>query len=471
MSVVVSENRAFPISIPVVVIGGGACGSVAALAAKEMGAEVVVFERDAVARGNTALSSGQIPAAGTRLQRAAGIDDSWEILAADLIAKTRGQTDLGMARRIARESGPTIDWLVDRHGLKLSCVTDFAYPGNSRPHMHGTLRRSGADLMAALTQALADNEIPSVASAHVVDLYVDKEGKISGIAYVRPNGVREEVGCGAVILACNGFGANRALVRKYIPAMAEAHHHGHEGNDGSAVIWGEALGASLKDMGSFQGHSALCIPHMIHLGWPAFSQGGFQVNAEGRRFSNETEGVSEQALKVLRQPGAVAWAVWDARCDAVADQMHNHLEAKKAGAVRSFADLSDAAAFVGCDPDQLIETVRSVERFAHGEQRCPWGRDFTRFPPLRPPYLMAKITGALFHTQGGLEVDLEARVRRQDGSQFPNLLAGGGAARGLVGPADWGYLPGAGLLSAINLGRIAGESAAALVAGCPGPRP
>jgi fumarate reductase flavoprotein subunit len=224
-------------------------------------------------------------------------------------------------------------------------------------------------------------------------------------------------------------------------------------------------------MGSFQGHSALCFPHMIHLGWPAFSQGGFQVNSDGRRFSNETEGVSEQALKVLRQPGAVAWAVWDARCDAVADQMHNHLEAKKAGAVRSFADLSDAAGFVGCDPDQLIETVRSVERFARGEQRCPWGRDFTRFPPLRPPYLMAKITGALFHTQGGLEVDLEARVRRQDGSQFPNLLAGGGAARGLVGPADWGYLPGAGLLSAINLGRIAGESAAALVAGCPGPRP
>jgi fumarate reductase flavoprotein subunit len=71
--------------------------------------------------------------------------------------------------------------------------------------------------------------------------------------------------------------------------------------------------------------------------------------------------------------------------------------------------------------------------------------------------------GALFHTQGGLEVDRHARVLRPDGAPLPNLFAGGGAARGLSGPADWGYLSGSGLLMATNLGRLAGEAAAELV--------
>ena len=57
----------------------------------------------------------------------------------------------------------------------------------------------------------------------------------------------------------------------------------------------------------------------------------------------------------------------------------------------------------------------------------------------------------------------EARVLKQDGTPFPNLFAGGGAARGLSGPSDWGYLSGSGLLMATNLGRLAGEAAASLV--------
>ena len=52
---------------------------------------------------------------------------------------------------------------------------------------------------------------------------------------------------------------------------------------------------------------------------------------------------------------------------------------------------------------------------------------------------------------------------RTNGELFPNLFAGGGAARGFSGPADWGYLSGSGLLSATNLGRFAGEAAANLV--------
>jgi fumarate reductase flavoprotein subunit len=57
------------------------------------------------------------------------------------------------------------------------------------------------------------------------------------------------------------------------------------------------------------------------------------------------------------------------------------------------------------------------------------------------------------------------RVLRTNGQAFPNLFAGGGAARGLSGPADWGYMSGSGLLMATSTGRLAGEAAADLVLG------
>ena len=83
----------------------------------------------------------------------------------------------------------------------------------------------------------------------------------------------------------------------------------------------------------------------------------------------------------------------------------------------------------------------------------PLGRRFKR--RLQAPYYVVKVTGALFHTQGGLDIDAHCRVRRADGSVLPNLLAAGGAARGVSGNDAWGYLAGNGLLSAVGGGWVA----------------
>ena len=80
--------------------------------------------------------------------------------------------------------------------------------------------------------------------------------------------------------------------------------------------------------------------------------------------------------------------------------------------------------------------------------------------PLQAPYFAVKVTGALFHTQGGLDIDAQCRVLREDGTAFANLLAAGGAARGVSGNAVWGYLSGNGLLSAVAGGAIAARTAA-----------
>ena len=120
---------------------------------------------------------------------------------------------------------------------------------------------------------------------------------------------------------------------------------------------------------------------------------------------------------------------------------------------------------IGVAADGLVLTVREVSRCAAGEATDPFGRDFTTRPALRPPYCAVKVTGALFHTQGGLVVDTEARVCDAEGRPLPNLFAGGGAACGVSGAHAWGYLSGNGLLTAVTLGWIAGRAAASAVMG------
>ena len=139
MPVLRTPPARFDETIPVVVVGGGACGMTAALAAADRGADVVVLERDETPYGSTGMSQGFICAAGTRLQWEAGIEDDADTMFADIMAKTRGQTDPALARTIAAQSGPTIDWLTDAHHLPLRVDADWRGDfGHTRRRMHGT---------------------------------------------------------------------------------------------------------------------------------------------------------------------------------------------------------------------------------------------------------------------------------------------------------------------------------------------
>src|SRR5205823_1866189 len=121
--------------------------------------------------------------------------------------------------------------------------------------------------------------------------------------------------------------------RRHIAEMGEALYFGHPGNQGDAVLWGEALGARLSDLTAYQGHGSVATPHNILITWAAIMQGGFQVNREGRRFWNESLGYSEAAAEVLRQSDAIAFDIFDARIAAVARQFEDFKNAEKAGAL------------------------------------------------------------------------------------------------------------------------------------------
>lgn len=461
MSVPAAAGKRFDVAVPVAIIGAGACGLIAALAAHDAGAEVIVFERDKVPRGSTALSSGFIPAAGTRYQRARGIMDSPSLLLADIQRKSHGQSDPVIAETVARESGSTIEWLADRHGLEFVLVEGFLYPGHSALRMHAHPRRTGEALMGALLEAVNRAGIDIVTEAHVVDLYADADGRVRGFACLRPDGRREEIGCAVLVLACNGYGGNPEMVRRYIPEMADALYFGHVGNQGDAVRWGEALGGVARDMGAYQGHGSVATPHNILITWALMTEGGFQINTEGRRFSDEHLGYSEQVVAVLAQPSGIAWCIYDDRIHTLGRDFEDYRDAEAAGAIHRADGVAGLAAIANVPTHALSETFAAVTDYCRGSAD-PFGRDFTGKPTLKPPYHAVRVTGALFHTQGGLAIDQTARVRRRDGTPLPNLFAAGGAARGVSGAAVWGYLSGNGLLTAVTLGRIAGTSAAAL---------
>jgi fumarate reductase flavoprotein subunit len=455
-----ADGIAFEVTADVLIIGAGAAGLVAALAAHEVGAEVVIVERDAIPSGSTALSAGLIPAAGTRFQRQAGLEDSPELFARDILDKAHHEPDPAMVARLAAHIGPVLEWLADRHGLPFDVITNFSYPGHSARRMHGLPMRTGAELVDRLRDAVEAQGIPVLTDFRATRLYADSGGRITGIAGTRPDGGEERIGCKALVLACNGYGGNRALVARHIPQMSDALWFGHSGNEGDAVLWGEALGADLVHMSGHQGHGSVAQPHGILITWATIMEGGFQVNARAQRFSDESHGYSEQAANVLRQPEGKAWTIFDARIAAIARQFEDFRQAEVQGAIVAADTIEALAQKLGLDAVALSETASEVEALKRGEGTDLFGRSFAAIPSLVPPYCAVCVTGALFHTQGGLRIDAHARVLRPDGSALPNLFASGGAAVGVSGAQASGYLSGNGLMSAVALGDIAGRAAA-----------
>jgi fumarate reductase flavoprotein subunit len=451
---VLATPAAFDAQVRVAIVGGGACGLTAALTLADAGVECVVLERDAVPQGSTALSSGFIPACGTRFQAAIGVTDSVDLLATDVAHKNHDGSDPAVTRAVCAASGPTLEWLTDAHGIPFHVLEGFLYPGHSVARMHAVPEKTGAGLIGRLTAAAEAAGVALLTEAQVTDLFATGE-RVTGVRVARPDGSKETIGCDTLLLACNGFGGNRAMVERYIPEIAQAAYAGHTGNQGDAMQWGEALGAALADMGAYQGHGSWAVPHGALVTWALMMEGGIQVNSEGQRFWNEHEGYSEASQHVIAQPGGVAWNVYDARLHELGLTFPDYAELDKAGAIRSAPDAQALAATIGVPADALAATLADCAAMQGGTKACPWGRDFRAKPALASPLHAVRVTGALFHTQGGLAIDPRGRVLKADGTALPNLYAGGGAARGLSGGAVWGYLSGNGLLSAVTLGRIA----------------
>ncbi len=401
-------------------------------------------------------STGLIPAAGTRFQREAGIaDDSPELMARDIMEKNGYEGDPEITRLLCEESGPLVEWLADEAGCEMVCFTDFLYPGHSRLRMHGPPTGYGSELAAALERAVREEPRVTFSTGTPAQGLLSDGGRVTGV----------ETGDGrieanAVLLALNGFGANRPMVREHLGTrVAEALYYGSPNNTGEGILWGVELGAATEHMGAYQGHASVAAPDGPLVTWGVVVNGAILVNRDGRRFGNEMVGYSEFAADVLSQPGGEAWEIFDEEVYE-ASRGTRLEEVIEAGKVHRFGSLEEAASVFDLPPDSLEKTIEETNRYARGEADDPFGRETFSGGPLEPPFYGIHVRGALFHTQGGLKVDGSARVLRQDGNPIAGLYAGGGTAVGVSGSGHAGYSSGNGLLAAAVLGKVAGEHAA-----------
>ncbi|MEU4570491.1 FAD-binding protein [Micromonospora sp. NPDC023956] len=444
----------------VLVAGAGAAGLAAALAAARDGRTVVLAEaRETFRQGsNTVMSTSMIPAAGSRWQQAAGIEDSPGRFLADIRAKTHDRADPVVAAALTAVAPELVGWLADECGVPLDLVTDFRYPGHSALRCHSVPDRSGASLHRALLDAATGrDDLHLMVPARLVDVHLDSAGTVRAAELERPDGTREVLETPTVVLATNGFAADPELVRRHLPEIAHGVYHGGEASRGDALRLAERLGLDTGYLDAYQGHGSLAVPDAILLTWAVVMHGGFLADSAGLRFGDETVGYSEYAVPVLARPGGQAWAIYDRRVHDACLAFKDYLDVVAAGAVRWADDVDALATVLGAPVGTLTATLAAAEAAATGAApdalgRTGWGA------PLRPPYAAVRVTGALFHTQGGLRVDRHARVLR-DGAPVPGLYAAGGAAVGISGHGAGGYLAGNGLLSALGLGYLAGRHA------------
>ncbi|MDM5336627.1 FAD-dependent oxidoreductase [Fictibacillus enclensis] len=448
----------FDAEVDIVIAGAGGCGLAAALAASTSQLDIAVFEKTDRIFGNTAMSAGLIPAAGTRFQQALSIPDTPDIMAEDILKKNAGESSEKLVYALCRESPRLIEWLSAELNIELSLLEEFKYPGQRYKRMHGTPSKSGAELIKLLVQQVKRRDnIYLTMKSEVIDVILDDDRNITGIK-VLTNKTEQRIKCKKLILATNGFGANKGLIKQYIPHMAEALYFGYEANDGQAVHIGEKIGAQLENMTAYQGHSSVVENQGILLTWGAIMLGGFIVNKEGKRFGDETKGYSEFAKELMKQTDQKGYALFN-------QEIYNELmvidDFKQLCELRAFKEadtLQQLAKELDVDVDSIAQTFDKFIQCRKNNSKDEFGRSSFK-SALSGPLYGVKITPALFHTQGGLKINEYAQVLDKENTPIPHVYAGGGAAAGISGKHDYGYMSGNGLLSALGLGKIAGQHA------------
>ncbi|MGW4622402.1 FAD-dependent oxidoreductase [Streptomyces sp. NPDC004592] len=436
------------------VVAGAGGGLAGALRAAQAGLNVLVVDADEqFLRGNnTSMSTAMIPGAGSRWQRAAGIEDGPARFLADITAKTHGTADPALSAALAGISAPLVEWLADEAGLPLTLVTDFSYPGHSADRLHTVEGRHGSTLLRHLYErARSSPHIDLLVPTRLADVERGPGGEITGAVLTYPGGREETVPARAVLLATNGYGADRGLVGRHLPEIAKAEYHGGQFSRGDGLRIGQKHGAHADYLDAYQGHAALARRSRTLVGWATIMHGAVMVDRDGRRFGDETTGYSEYAAALAARPGARGWIVLDKRIHDLCLPFTDFRQTVDAGALTWADDPDGLAERTGCDANALNDAIAGQAAAARGAaEPDPYGRTFFE-EPLRPPYAAVEVIPALFHTQGGLAVDEHARVLTEDRTPIPGLFASGGAAHGISGHGADGYLAGNGLLPALGL--------------------
>lgn len=461
--------------VDVVVVGSGAAGLSAALAASEAGATVLVAESEGIVGGSSRLSGGLMMGAGTRYQRALGIEDSPEALFHDYMTLNQWKVESAVVERLTQRAGQAVEWLGD-HGVEF--YDQMVYGGDETvPRVHCPIGRGQAvvdTLYARCREAGVE-----FALGQRIDRLVVQGDEVHGVGVGG-----DEITAGAVIVASGGFGANEEKRRELFPSVFAtewSYYIGADGARGDALDFTREVDAQVTgfDRGLRLLHTDFDRMYEAYIpGWLIL------INRDGLRFCNETApyGIMDG---LLAEQGDVAFAVFDHRRLVEATELgvarykqaipgstkrqspHWNLDVielmQKEGKVHVADSVDALAGRIGVPAAHLRATVERVNELHARQEDADYLKDPTFLEPIAegPFYAVEVRPATCCFTACGLRIDRDAQVLDSSGRPIPGLFAAGEVTGGVIGPRYVGS--GNSYGNCVTMGRVAGQSAAGLV--------
>ncbi len=452
-----------------IVVGQGAAGLTAALAAAEMARargwpiEVTLADKaaESEAGGNTRWSPSYM--------RMASPTHMEPTFVADMREATKCQGDERYFARLAAEAPATVKWVAS-NGIKFIQPTYYLAKGPPRIQPSG----GGPTIIKELTRAAREAGVAFRYRCAVREIATNN-GLITGLA-VEQDGIREILPADAVVLASGGFQGNGEMMRAHFGARATTMRlisPGTHFNSGDGIRMAIQLGADLS--GDWNGMHAEPVDPRSKNSAPVvlIYPYGIVIDKNGHRFFDEGAGLVHQTWEWFARdlhyntPESIAYAILDARLFEIAN--YQRAVRSEVPPVRA-STLFELAEIIGVDAANLADTVATYNATCWGDAsrfdatRCDglaaaqtlqppksnWARAINM-----PPFLAYPLVGAVAYTFGGIATDIRARVMR-NGAPIPGLFAAGEITGHFYATAPNAVS----MLRALVFGRIAGHEAA-----------
>ena len=446
----------------VVVVGAGGAGLVAAIEAKNNGAQnVIVIEKMAFAGGNTLISGGEYAAPNNWVQVKKGLKDSNDAFYNDILKGGDNEGDPKLVRVLADNALSGAEWLKDYINMTFEDRQMF-FGGHSVERSLVPQGATGVEMISKLLAKAEELNIPVLYETPATELIVDK-GRVTGVKAVSEDKEYTFLAKNGVILATGGFGSNLEMRVKYNKDVDENILSTNTvGITGDGITMAEKIGAQLEDMPFIQTYPT-CDPisgALLYFGDVRLIGGSILINQEGKRFVEELERRDVISMAIKNQTGNAAYQFCDeaqVKISGVAEHHEDEMNYLLNNKLLVKADtIKEAADFFGIDAAELEKTVAKYNQYAKDGKDLEFNKrgKLTPFEAKGPFYIM-KAVPAVHHTMGGVKIDENARVINTKGEVIKGLYGAGEVTGDIHGTNRLGSDA---IADITVFGRIAGQN-------------